>query len=266
MHYTGNLIKMETELINGFVNYSLKISEERIEMNSLLNKAIKLKWHEEIECIACGNKTLKSFGQGYCYPCFISVPQTAPCILKPELCEAHKGISRDMKWAEENCLQNHIVYLALTGGLKVGVTRKSQVPYRWMDQGAVKAIRFAETPNRYLAGMIETDLKKYISDKTSWQKMLKGDIDLKVDLLKEKKRASELLNNNYKQYIIQNDEITDIEFPVTMYPKKVRSINLETEKTVSELLVGIKGQYLIFSDGSVINIRKYNGYKITLTV
>ena len=31
-------------------------------------------------------------------------------------------------------------------------------------------------------------------------------------------------------------------------------------------LWGIKGQYLIFDDGSVLNIRKHNGYNITLEI
>ena len=79
------------------------------------------------------------------------------------------------------------MYLALSSNVKVGVTRKTQVPTRWIDQGASFALEIVEAPNRYLAGITEVALKKHISDKTNWRKMLKNeiaDIDL-VDLRDE---------------------------------------------------------------------------------
>ena len=184
MEKTVKLLKMRTELKYS-VNYFLSGSNEEIFMNGLIGKEFEIVWQEKIECVACGNSTKKSFAQGHCYPCFISVPETAPCILRPELCEAHKGIARDIEWSQKNCLTDHYVYLALTSGLKVGVTRSSQIPARWMDQGAIKAIKLAKTPNRYTSGMIETQLKKHISDRTSWQKMLKNGVNTEIDLLKK---------------------------------------------------------------------------------
>jgi len=258
-----NLLKMRAELSSP-VNYFLSLKNEELFVNNLIDQKISLKWSGEINCVKCGNKTNKSFAQGYCYPCFVSAPETAPCILQPELCEAHLGIARDIEWSEKNCLTDHYVYLAVSSGVKVGVTRASQVPTRWIDQGAVKAIKFAKTPNRHLAGLIEKDLKKYMSDKTSWQKMLKNDIDFNADLISEKGKASELLRSDLNQYNTDDKEIYEITYPVKSYPVKIKSINLEKTPDFSGILTGIKGQYLIFEGGFVINIRKYGGYKVIL--
>ncbi len=258
-----NLLKMRTEL-NSSVDYFLSLKNEELYVNNLINRTVSLKWTGEIYCIKCGNKTQKSFAQGYCYPCFISEPETAPCILQPELCEAHLGIARDLAWSEKNCLTDHYVYLALSSGVKVGVTRAAQIQTRWMDQGAVQALKFAKTPNRHLAGLIEKDLKKYFSDKTSWQKMLKNDIDFDADLISEKEKAKELLRSDLSKYITDDKEIYKIKYPVTEYPKKIKSINLEKTPDFSGKLIGIKGQYLIFDGGFVINIRKYGGYLLEI--
>ncbi len=260
----GNIIKMRT-LLSSPVNYYLQFSGNEIYMNDLIGKKIRLKSLNQIHCISCGNKTAKSFGQGFCYPCFISVPEAAPCILKPELCEAHLGIARDLEWSKNNCLTDHYVYLAITASIKVGVTRASQIPNRWIDQGAVKAIKFAKTPNRYLAGVIEKELMKYISDKTAWQKMLKNEIDSNIDLLKEKHQLKNSISKKYQEYYMYDEDITEIEFPVMYYPVKIKSIDIDKIIEFQDVLIGIKGQYLIFKDGDVINIRKYNGYKCELS-
>ena len=259
MKHSGIINKMITQLSN-VVSYKLPIGDEFINMNSLLGRKITLTYNREIYCRSCGNSTVKSFAQGYCYSCFKSIPETAPCILKPELCEAHIGIARDMKWAKDNCLQKHIVYLAVSSGLKVGVTRGSQIPTRWIDQGASKAIIMCETPNRFLAGAIEVDLKQYLSDKTSWQKMLKNEVDMSINLLQEKNKAILNLKEGLREYYSDNNEITEISYPVIKFPTKVKSINLDKDLQYSGKLVGIKGQYLIFEDEMVINIRKYGGY------
>ena len=186
MQYNGTLLKMETKLANP-VEYELPIGDELIYMNNLIGKYIAFKWLKEIYCVACGRKTNKSFSQGFCYPCFLNAPETSECIFRPELCQAQDGIARDMDWAEHHCLQNHFVYLAISSGVKVGVTRSGQIPARWVDQGAWQAIKLAQTPNRYTAGLIEVALKAYISDRTNWQRMLKNQLIEGVDL-KEKKK------------------------------------------------------------------------------
>jgi len=259
MKKTGNILKMRS-FIDKEVQYQLPIGADLIFMNELIGKKISIKYLNIINCIHCGKKTKTSFAQGYCYKCFKTLPQTDAGILKPELDQSHLGISRDMKWAKENSLKPHYVYLALSSHVKVGVTRETQVPTRWIDQGASKAIKLAFTPNRHIAGVIEVALKEHFSDKTNWRNMLKNIINKDVNLLKEKNKALSLLHPELKQYLCKQDDILEIEFPVTKYPSKVSSINIDKEIEYSGILVGIKGQYLIFDDDKVINIRKYAGY------
>jgi hypothetical protein len=168
-----------------------------------------------------------------------------------------------MEYAREHCLIEHVVYLSVTSGLKVGVTRITQVPVRWIDQGAVRAIELARTPNRYLAGLIEVALKDHMEDKTNWRKMLSGPGPAGIDLQKEKERISALVPSELAKYLRADDRLTELTYPVKRYPEKVRSLNFDKEAELSGILSGIKGQYLIFEDNSVINMRKFGGYLIS---
>ncbi len=259
----GNLLKMITKL-DSVAQYALPIGNDIVAMNELIGKKLHFEYTGKINCISCGKETKKSFAQGYCYKCFISVPETSECILRPELCEAHLGKSRDMQWSEKHCLSDHYVYLAISSGLKVGVTRASQIPTRWIDQGAWKAIKLAKTPNRYIAGQIEVELKNYFSDKTSWQKMLKNNIDKSIDLEDAKQEAWEYLPEELQMYVIDDDDITEINYPVQNYPQKVKSIGFDKQPSIEKVLTGIKGQYLIFDNSYVLNIRKHTGYEVSL--
>ncbi len=265
MQKQGNISKMRTDL-KDIVEYQLPIGEEVVQMNPLVGKKLSFTYLGQINCIHCGKITKTSFSQGYCYSCFTTLPQTDESILRPELDLSYLGISRDMEWAKKNTLQPHFVYLAYSGNLKVGVTRESQVPTRWMDQGASKAIKLAKTPNRHIAGVIEVALKKHFSDKTNWRAMLKLENSDSVDLLSEKQKASQLLHPELQQYISNEDQVFEMIYPMISQPEKVVSFGFEKEKEYSGILKGIKGQYLIFDDGKVINIRKHSGYLVNLKV
>jgi hypothetical protein len=264
MTITGNLKKMDS-MISGRVEYTLRMGNELIQMNKIIGKEFKLRNLHKINCIKCGKETKTSFAQGFCYPCFISAPEAEDCVLRPELCRAHEGVARDMDFARENCLIDHFVYLALSGGLKVGVTRNTQVPTRWIDQGAGKAIILARTPNRYIAGCIEVVLKHHLSDKTNWRTMLTQENSGIENLLEEKKKALALLHTDFRKYMGNEDSINEISYPVYEYPQKVKSINLDKTEWISDILTGIKGQYLLFSSGDVLNIRKHGGYLVEIT-
>ena len=261
MIFTGTIEKMISTL-NIPVQYELPIDNECLPMNDFIGKYIDFTFLDEIFCIGCGRKTSRSFAQGYCFPCLQNAPETSECILRPELCQAHEGISRDMEWSEHHCLQPHFVYLAISSGLKVGVTRNTQIPTRWIDQGASHAIRLAETPNRYTAGLIEVVLKKEVSDRTNWQRMLKNQIPENIDLRAEKKRLLQYLAPELQYYTSQDDTITNILYPFNDFPTKVKSVGFDKLSEISGRLWGIKGQYLMFDDGCVLNIRKHNGYNI----
>lgn len=265
MQAEGNLSKMKVELDQP-VHYHLHFSEDNsVDMNSLIGKNIEIEFNGQINCVNCGRLTKKSFGQGFCYPCFINAPQNADCILRPELCRAHLGEGRDPEWEERNHNQPHIVYMAVASGIKVGVTRESQIPNRWIDQGAWKAVRLARTPNRYTAGVIEVDMKQHVSDKTHWMKMLKNELADGVDVIETKNELLQIMNDKYNEFHSENNDIIEIEYPVIEFPKKVKSHNLDKEPLLKGQLMGIKGQYLIFKGGIVINLRKYSGYYIKIS-
>jgi len=246
------------------IKYSLILDNEKVALNPLIGSHVIFHFEGDIFCIACGRKTNKSFAQGFCYPCFNESPEAAPCIIRPELCQAHLGIGRDMEWERKHHLQEHYVYLALSSGLKVGVTRSTQVPTRWIDQGASQAILFAKVPNRYLAGCIEVELKNHVSDRTNWQRMLKNDV-VEADLLQKKGELLETLPEGLRQYVISEDEdVTTIHFPMNDYPQKIKSIGFDKTPEIEGVLKGIKGQYLYFEEGRVLNIRKHTGYFVTI--
>ncbi len=265
MKFSGNILKMRTEF-SVPVQYYLPIGKEEIHINPLIGKKINIKYLHRINCINCGVETNKSFHQGYCYSCYISVPQTDTGILHPEKDQSHLGISRDMEWAKKNTLIDHFVYLALTGDIKVGVTRHTQIPERWIDQGAIQAIRFARTPYRQLAGQIEVELKKHISDKTNRLKMLTA-TESSINLTEKKKHFKSLIPKDLNQYVSLNKKITNIKYPFNNPGiDKFISVTFDNQEFVSGKIAGIKGQYLIFSDGKILNIRKHNGYFIEIEI
>ena len=260
----GNLRKMSTHL-DDQVQYVLNLSED-VNMNALIGQAIQLEWRGLIHCCKCSRITKNSFGQGFCYPCFRSAPEAAECIIRPELCRAHLGEGRDPEWEEKHHNQPHIVYLAASSAVKVGVTRIDQVPTRWIDQGATAAIRLAETANRYESGRLEVALKGLFADKTPWQKMLRNEIDEGIDLVEEKWALQEHLPADILALFSDNDEITRLHYPVLEYPEKVKSLTFDKSPLVHGKLMGIKGQYLLFEGGEVLNIRRHTGYSVELKV
>jgi len=246
--------------------YELDSDDSKIDFNSLINKNIKISWNGVITCRKCKKKTKKSFGEGFCYPCFMSAPEASPCILKPELCQAHLGIGRDLEYEEKNHNQPHAVYLAATDKVKVGVTRSTQIPTRWIDQGANKAIVLAITPNRHLAGVLEVALKSIYSDKTNWRSMLKNLTDESIDLEEEKWSCYELLPSDLQQYFVEDDTIYNFIYPSEIYPTNVSSINLQKTAAIEGVLTGIKGQYLIFDNEYVFNVRRHTSFEIELNI
>ncbi len=243
------------------VQYTLQLDGD-LNMNALIGQEIRMNYTGRIICSNCGKQTKNSFGQGFCFPCFQSAPQAAPCIINPELCRAHLGEGRDIAWEESHHNQPHIVYLALSDNVKVGVTRANQAITRWIDQGASQAIILAETQNRYEAGIIEVALKAHMTDKTNWQRMLKNEINSTIDLIEEKGRVEELLPFDMRDFISGNDDVLEFVYPVISFPDKVKSVGFDKMPEVKGKLKGIKGQYLIFEDNSVINMRKHTSYEI----
>lgn len=264
MQYEGVLEKMQTEYGKP-IQYYLVFEDSFINMNQLLGKELEIRF-VGYQCLHCGKKK-KIYRQGFCYDCFYASPSAGDWIMRPELSTAHLGIpDRDLEYETRVQVQPHIVYLALATEVKVGVTRKTQVPTRWIDQGAGSAIAIAEVPNRYLAGITEVALKNHFTDKTNWRKMLCNEC-LDADLVSERAKLAELLPEEVRGYFTADGhEIYQLDYPVLDYPKKVNSLNLDKESNYKGKLTGIRGQYLLFEDGTVFNVRGYEGYVVRITI
>lgn len=261
----GVLVKMKTEL-NNPIRYYLTFPSMFVRVNELIGKTITFT-HTGYCCLNCGsNETI--FRQGFCKRCFFETPTAGDWIMRPELSQAHLDIEdRDLAYEKKVQLQPHVVYLAVSSGLKVGVTRKSQVPTRWIDQGAHQTIPIVEVPNRYLAGITEVALKEHYNDKTNWRRMLTQDPS-QMDLVAERDRALQWLPQEVNPYIktTENDATLFLQFPLEQPPTKVKSVNLTKSKMHSGKLVGIKGQYLVFADQSVMNVRSHEGVSVRMEV
>lgn len=272
MKLQGTLRKMTTKL-DDVVEYELPIGEASLPLNSLLDQYLELEFLGQIYCRNCGRKTNKSFSQGYCYPCMKRLAACDICILKPEQCHFQQGTCREPEWGEQNCMVDHVVYLANTSALKVGITRKSQIPTRWIDQGATEALPIYLVKSRHISGLIEIELAKLMADKTNWRRMLKGNgdsMDLPEKAGEIRPQIEETILAILKEYgdgaaKTLDHEVTTIDYPVNQFPTKVSSFNFDKSPLVSATLRGIKGQYLIFDTG-VINIRKYTGYNVEVRV
>lgn len=263
MRCEGNILKMRTDT-GPPVNYYLPVGNNEYHLNPLIGKKISLRFTGRINCISCGKITKRSFSQGFCYRCLQTAPEAGESVIRPELSKSHFGIARDLEWAQNQDLCNHYVYLAVACELKVGVTRHHQIPGRWIDQGASFAVKLAQTPNRHIAGVIEVFLKKYITDRTNWQGMLTSYGNEAINLLEEKIKALHLLPAELQKYSCNDNTILKIEYPVTAYPLAVKSLTFDKTALIEGILLGIKGQYLMFEDETVVNIRKHNGYYLQI--
>ena len=264
MEMTLRLSKMKTDL-SSQLTYSLGEHEQTFEFTKFIGKNISLKFTGNIFCENCGKKTKKSYAQGHCYPCTLKLASCDLCILKPETCHFDQGTCREPEWALTHCFTPHYVYLANSSGIKVGITRQTQIPTRWIDQGATQALAILKVKNRKDSGLVEMIIKKHVNDKTDWRKMLKGKSE-NVDL---KSLAQELLTKCQEELSSLDvekvaGEVVEIDYPIISYPEKVKSINLDKTPEFSGVLTGIKGQYLIFND-TVINIRTHSGYEVCIT-
>ena len=246
------------------VQYFINSGNGPVCLNNYIGATIKIDYLGKIVCTSCSKITKKSFGQGFCYTCFNEAPEASPCIMNPELCEAHLGKGRDVEYEERNHNQPHFVYFAATDKVKIGITRNTQIPTRWIDQGAQSAIILAETPNRYTAGIIEVALKEAYDDKTNWQNMLKDIRDGSIDLVEEKWIAQELLPTDLSVYFTEDESILSFNYPVQQYPSTLTSMNLDTTPTIQGTLTGIRGQYLYIDGNRVINIRRHTGYEVNI--
>ena len=268
----GALDKMAVQL-GETAQYSFRLDDARVPVNPLLGQRLRLEYLGAIHCSHCGRKTSKSFSQGYCYPCFKKLPQCDLCIMSPEKCHHDFGTCRDPQWGMDFCMTDHVVYLANSSGIKVGITRATQLPTRWLDQGASQALPIMRVATRQQSGMVEDLLRSQVADRTNWRALLKGDAE-PLDLIDTRERifdaCAEGLRGLQQRYGLQaiqplaDAEVVQIRYPVDAYPSKVVSLDLDKTPVIEGTLKGIKGQYLILDTG-VINIRKFTAYQVAVS-
>ncbi len=248
----------------GAVRYALRFGAHELVLNDRVGSALAVRFTGQMTCVSCGRGVKKFFGQGFCFPCFRDAPEAAECIVRPELCRAHLGEGRDPQWEREHHDTEHYVYLSHTSGLKVGVTRATQVPVRWIDQGASSAVLIARTPYRQLAGAIEVALKAHFDDRTNWRAMLKPVPPADEALRQARDRALAVLPDALRTYGLPNEAVQQLHYPGEALPPKVASIDLSKVPEVVGTLAGVKGQYLIWADGRVLNVRNHSGYHVSV--
>lgn len=268
----GTLRKMKNEL-GSVVTYELRVGDEMLPLNERLGSRISLRHTGTILCSSCGKRTKKSYSQGHCFPCMKRLASCDMCIVKPETCHYALGTCREPEWGERNCMTTHVVYLANTSSLKIGITRASQVPTRWMDQGATQALPIAEVSSRHVSGLVETAIARTVADKTNWRAMLRGDGE-PLELKAAASRALETIESELAEIRSQHGddavrfvdaEPVSIQYPVETYAKKIQSHNFDKDPLVEGVLQGIKGQYLLLDTG-VLNVRKFTGYEVLVAV
>ncbi|MGL4900414.1 MAG: DUF2797 domain-containing protein [Shewanella sp.] len=269
----GTLKKLRAHLDEAHqVQYQLVAGDELLALNPLIGKPLTLTHTGNIFCCHCGKKTKKSYSQGHCFVCMQQLASCDMCMMKPETCHFDQGTCREPQWAQSHCFVPHYVYLSNTSGIKVGITRHTQLPTRWIDQGATQGLAILKVATRQISGLVEVELAKLINDKTQWQTMLKGhaaDIDLHAKAaellphIEAKLREIGMQKGDYSIERVQN-EIQAIHYPITVFPQKITSHNFDKQPVVSGILQGIKGQYLLFDTG-VINIRKFSAYEVHVT-
>ena len=265
MQLNGHIDKMQASLSGGLAQYHLLFDDKQVDMNSLVGSPIELSFNKIIQCANCRRIIPKSYSQGYCFPCARSLARCDLCIMRPETCHYHLGTCREPDWGLSNCFAPHIVYLANSSGIKVGITRKTNTPSRWIDQGAISALPILEVKTRLESGLIEKALKSFITDKTNWRVMLKNETE-PADLVTTKAsllgKVSSLVDDLDAKTL--PDDVVNIDYPVLKYPTKVVSLSFDKTPVISGVLNGIKGQYLLLETG-VLNIRKFSSYNLTIS-
>ncbi len=273
--FEGQLKKMQAILpADGCAQYTLSLGDSQVAMHELIGQPLEFTHTGAIFCQNCQRKTNKSYSGGFCFPCSQKLAQCDLCFMKPELCHFEQGTCREPDWGLAVCMQDHIVYLANSSGLKVGITRIGQVPTRWLDQGATQAVPIFRVKSRYQSGLVEVLFKQHVADRTDWRKMLKGDaepLDLPAQrdrLMQESAAEITALQAQFEPGAIiplPAENMVSIQYPIVQYPEKIKALNFDKTPQIEGILQGIKGQYLLLDSG-VLNIRKFAGYQVALNL
>ncbi len=235
-------------------------------LNDRLGQAVTLELHAPYHCIHCGKTARKLFGGGHCYDCFSALARCDLCVMSPERCHFAAGTCREPEWGEAFCMQPHVVYLSNTSGPKIGITRADRVLRRWLDQGATQALVIGQVATRHAAGLVEAHFKRTMNDRTDWRRLVSGRgveadlVALAQQLYQDKTAPAMQWGHSVGEYI---SGLVNIEYPLLGYsPPQQVPLTLE-QPTYTDNLVGIIGQYLLFSRGA-LNLGAYRGMQLSI--
>ncbi|WP_161998247.1 DUF2797 domain-containing protein [Silvanigrella paludirubra] len=288
-NFDTSLIKLSANTLEDIQNLKEKIISIQVKYNLDEKEAlktglkIKIKHSGLFQCTSC-KKNIKKLFEGFCFPCFKKKASADRCIMSPNLCHYNLGTCREPLWGEEYCYQPHYVYLSYTDKFKVGITRQTQIPTRWIDQGASSAALLAKVTSRHQAGIIEHNLKEILHDKSHWLNMLKNG-NKRPSLEEFQDKISFIFNWIKQNEIFQNKEIivdtpahlklsdqieyfhspviVNLNYDIPSEVLKFKSINLDKSSEIEGIITGIKGQY-IFLGENVFNMRRHEGYIVDL--
>ena len=242
------------------VEYALLLDEQRISLSAQVGQSIRLKFLGQSTCGNCHVSVNKLEGGGYCKNCFFSLARCDRCFVSPERCHFAQGTCREPQWGESYCMQPHVVYLANSSGPKVGITRADRNFYRWLSQGAVQGMVIAHAKTRRDAGLLEVAIKSKVSDKTNWRRMVSmqpQNLDL-LQLARQLQSAIELPEGTqWVSAMIGHD----LAYPIQSHAPAQRLIISETNPELLDNLHGIKGQYLLLSQGA-FNVAAHGGMTV----
>ena len=273
MEGEGNIRKLKGSAdAQGQVQYAwcssnILDAQSPLDLRDAVGQPIRIESQGAIHCTVSGKRIRKTYGDGMSFDAFQNSPLAVESIIRPELSRIHEGIAlRDAEWEEQHHNQPHAVYLSRTSGIKVGVTRETNIPSRWIDQGASGALVFARTPYGQLAGLIEVAMKAHFADKTQWRAMLTAGNPAHADVEEELQNALDDAYENcpaeFEDFLVDEDDITSLTYPAVGFPDKVQSVKLDTTPVVEGRLSAIKGQYFLLEDGRVFNVRRHSGYRV----
>ena len=253
------------------VDYALQLGESVVPLNPLLGSFVRIRFDSRIDCRYCGQTTRKSYGAGYCYPCFKALARCDLCVVSPVRCHYAAGTCREPAWGEAFCMQPHVVYVANSAGAKVGITKPENLPGRWLDQGATQACVVMRTQSRHQAGCVEAVLSRHTSDRTDWRALIARDappLDLRqlITQLRTAARAElAALASRFPGALdwVDAPMVQRFSYPVTSYTSPLRALSLVRRTELGGRLLGVKGQYLMFDSG-VFNVRKHSSYHVEI--
>lgn len=250
-----------------FVHPTIPIHQRPdLPLSELVGTEVRLTISEDQYCTQCGTESKSS----PCSGC-AGEPPHATCVMHPAAHCDYTGCPYP-DYKERSCSHSHIVYLAATDRIKVGISRESRARCRWAEQGASHAIPIARAPNRKAAGIIEKALGEEWPQRHRHQWYLPMDnaverlIDdaLATDLIPEKLWPCYLWDDADREAV--RDAIVDV--PSITAPSLNERLTsnqyaLSAGETREGRVLGIRGE-IIATDSFVVNLNEHSGHPVTI--